>query len=325
MEPMLDEFREIAQGLTFEEPRVPIVSNLTGEPADVTDPEHWVRHVRESVRFMDGVRWLESQGVTRFLELGPEGVLSALAQQSFQTDALAVPAMRRRRPEPEALMTFLGEAWVSGAELDWPLGGHGVDLPSYAFQRRRYWLEPRAAGLDGSDHPLLGAAVTLAGERGSVLTGRMSLQAHPWLADHAGLDTVLVPGTAFVDLALAAGAEVGCEAVEELTLEAPLPLSEHGTVQLQVSVAEPDETGRRDLAIYARREEGDAEWKRHASGGLAPAAGFDGAFDPAQWPPEGAEAIEVDDVYDRLADAGFVYGPAFQGLRAAWRRGEEIF
>src|SRR5881227_2037376 len=140
---------------------------------EVTDPEYWVRQVRETVRFADGVTWLEEQGVTRFLELGPDGVLSSLVE------GFAVPAMRRRRPEPEAFMAFLGEAWANGVELDWPLGGRKVDLPTYAFQRERYWLapgtgagEPAALGLRAADHPLLGATVGLADRDECVLTGR---------------------------------------------------------------------------------------------------------------------------------------------------------
>ncbi len=150
------------------------------------------------------------------------------------------------------------------------------------------------------------------------------------------METVLLPGTAFVELALAAGAEVGVEALEELTLEAPLVLPERGAVQLQLSVTEPDESARRQITIYSRPEGlaadglgGDEAWTRNASGVLA--RGSAGADAPAAalaaeaWPPAGAEALEVEDLYDRLAEVGFGYGPAFQGLRAAWRRGEELF
>jgi pimaricinolide synthase PimS1 len=324
MEPMLDEFREVAQTLSYDEPRIPMASG------DVTEPEYWVRQVRDTVRFVDGVEWLEQQGVTRFLELGPDGVLSALVGDRF-----AVPAMRRRRPEPEAFTSFLAEAYTSGIDLDWPLGGRRVELPTYAFQRERYWLasgsargDAAALGQRAAEHPLLGAAVAVAGEGDEWLfTGRLSLDTQPWLADHAVLDTVLLPGTAFVEIALRAGAEVGCAALEELTLEAPLGLPEQGAVQLQVSVAAADESGRREVAVYARAEdEVEGEWTRHAGGLLGPVdAGEDAGAVPEAWPPEGAEPLEVDSLYDRLVDHGFRYGPVFQGLRAAWRRGDELF
>jgi acyl transferase domain-containing protein/NADPH:quinone reductase-like Zn-dependent oxidoreductase/acyl carrier protein len=320
MEPMLDEFREVAQSLSYDEPKIPIAT--TG---DVTDPEYWVRQVRDTVRFADGVEWLDQQGVTKLLELGPDGVLSALVGDRF-----AVPALRRRRPEPEAFMTFIGEAWANGVELDWPLGGNLVDLPTYAFQRKRYWLESRtgagdvtAAGLGAAHHPLLGAVVQVAREDEWLLTGRLSLGTHGWLRDHAVMDTVLLPGTAFVELALAAAEEAGCDAIEELTLEAPLILSEQGAVDVQVTVGEADASGRREIGVYSREEDAD-EWTAHASGTIAPAGAEGDASAAESWPPEGAEAVDVETVYDRLAELGLGYGPAFQGLRAAWRRGDEV-
>src|SRR4051794_40427194 len=209
MEPMLGEFREIAESLTYEQPKIPIAATSEG---DVATPDYWVRQVRETVRFADAVERLEQDGVKRFLELGPDGVLSALVGDRF-----AVPALRRRRDESEALMTFLAEAHLSGAKVDWHKvleGGRPVKLPTYAFQHRRYWIEAAAgtadvisAGLDSADHPLLGAAVPLAGEDEWLFTAHLSLGGHGWLRDHAVMDTVLLPGTAFVELALAAGAE----------------------------------------------------------------------------------------------------------------------
>ncbi|MFL5909184.1 MAG: SDR family NAD(P)-dependent oxidoreductase [Gaiellaceae bacterium] len=337
MEPMLDEFREVAESLTFEQPNIPIVSNVTGEPADPTDPGYWVSHVREAVRFMDGVRWLGEQGVTRFLELGPDGILSALTGQTLD-QAFAAPAMRRKQSEPEALMTFLAEAHVHGVDVDWRavLGtGRFVELPTYAFQRKRYWLDGgpssgdvTAAGLSAAGHPLLGATVAVAGEEEWLFTGRLSLTAQPWLRDHALGETVLLPGTGFVELALAAGSEVGAETIEEMTLEAPLVIPADRAVQLQLTVGEPDESGRREVSIYSREELApddalDAEWTRHATGTLAPAA--DGSAAPQlSWPPADAEPIEPEAVYDQLEAAGYTYGPLFQGLRAAWRRGDEV-
>ncbi|MFL5911049.1 MAG: SDR family NAD(P)-dependent oxidoreductase, partial [Gaiellaceae bacterium] len=331
MEPMLDEFRQVAQGLTFDEPRIPIAA-----AGDVTDPEYWVRQVRDTVRFAEGIEQLAHDGVTRFLEVGPDGVLTALTQQTLE-DAFAVPAIRRRREEPEALMSFLAEAHVNGVEIDWRTvlaGGRRVDLPTYAFQRERYWLDGgagagdvAAAGLAAPDHPLLGAALQIAGEDEWALTGRVSLATHPWLRDHVVLDTVLLPGTAFLELALRAGAEAGCETVEELTLEAPLVMPERGAVDLQVTVGEPDGDGRRDMAVHSRPD-GDGDWTRHASGTLSPRGQTPGASstegsDP--WPPASADPVDVELLYDRLAEEGFGYGPVFQGVRAAWRRGDEVF
>jgi pimaricinolide synthase PimS1 len=354
MAPMLDDFRAVVAGLAFASPALPVISNVTGEPLtdeQISSPDYWARHVREPVRFMDGVRWLREAGTTRFLELGPDGVLTALAAACLEGTVAAEPdvalaaAMRPGRPEPETFAAFAAAAFVAGAAVDWSAPAHAdgerVGLPTYAFQRERFWFVEgpavgnlAAAGLGEADHPLLGAAVRLADGDGWLLTGRLSRDAQPWIADHTVLGAALLPGTALVELALRAGAEVGCEAVEELTLELPLVVPERGAVQLQVQVGEADGSGRRRVAVHSRPEAAerdepgdDGGWIRHASGTLlsgAPPEPDAGALGPA-WPPEGAEAIDVDDLYDRLAGFGFDYGPAFQGLRAAWRRGDEIF
>ena len=269
----------------------------------------------------------------------------------------AVSVLRRDRPEVEAAFTALASVWVRGVEVDWGTlfegsGAQCVALPTYAFQRERYWLQDEGMDVRGiagigqvaAEHPLLGAAVALAGDGGWLFTGRLSVDTHRWLADHAVMGVVLLPGTALLELALRAGREIGCQLVRELVLEAPLVLPEHGGVQVQVSVGEPDETGASPVGIYSRREQtSDAEpvqgdeWTCHASGllaadigsrpavGRADVRGGVAVFAEGAWPPAGAEAVDVDDVYDRLAGLGLEYGPGFQGLSAAWRRGEEVF
>ncbi|MFE2544023.1 SDR family NAD(P)-dependent oxidoreductase [Actinacidiphila glaucinigra] len=341
MDGMLDAFREVVAGLSFETPRIPVVSNLTG--AVVTDemasPDFWVRHVREAVRFLDGVRVLEAAGVTTFVELGPDGVLSAMAQECATGEGAAfVPVLRKARPEAETVISALAHAHTRGVAVDWQayFGGAGAgfaDLPTYAFQRQRYWLEAPAhalsgdvtsAGLGATDHPLLGAALELADADGRVFTGRLSLRSHPWLADHVVFGSMLLPGTAFVELALHAGEQVGSRVLEELTLQAPLVLAESGAVQLQVVVGEVDASGGRSVAVYSRPDDVDSVWVRHAVGVLTDDV-RPSAADLSVWPPAGAGVVEVDAAYEVLAAAGLVYGPLFQGVRAAWRRGDELF
>ncbi|GAA0370544.1 type I polyketide synthase [Streptomyces blastmyceticus] len=344
MDGMLADFRKLAESLTFHAPKIPIVSNLTGALVaadEIRLPDFWVRHVREAVRFLDGVRALRAAGVTTFVELGPDGVLSAMAEECL-TDAADVafaPALRTGRPEARTLATALALAHVRGAAMDWEAfyagtGASRTTLPTYAFQRRRYWLDVgisaedvASAGLETADHPLLGAAVELPDTGGFVFTGRLSLRSHPWLADHAVMDTVLLPGTAFVELALRAGEEAGCDSVEELTLQAPLVLPERGAVQLRLELAAADEAGRRALSLHSRREEADADelWTRHATGFLAPGAAAPAEPFPAEWPPAGATAVDTSGFYAGAAAAGLGYGPVFQGLTAAWRDGEELY
>ncbi|MEV0416509.1 type I polyketide synthase, partial [Streptomyces sp. NPDC050448] len=212
-----------------------------------------------------------------------------------------------------------------------------IDLPTYAFEHRHYWLQPgesatdaASLGLVGSDHPLLGAVVRLPQSDGLVFTSRLSLKSHPWLADHAIGGAVLVPGTVYVDLAVRAGDEFGSGVLDELVIEAPLVVPEHGGVRIQVAVDGPTENGSRTVEVYALREDavGDGVWRRHATGVLsAPVqTGSVGTgFDFAAWPPAGAEPVEVGDFYSGLVERGYGYGPAFQGVRAVWRRGEELF
>jgi malonyl CoA-acyl carrier protein transacylase/NADP-dependent 3-hydroxy acid dehydrogenase YdfG/acyl carrier protein len=347
MAPMLDAFREAVSGLRFSAPRLPVVSTVTGREAgdELTDPEYWVRHVREPVRFADAVRTLAGLGSTAFLELGPDGVTAAMAQETLEdsdADPIALPVLRKDRAEDAALTEALARLHVRGLGPDWHavLAGRGarrVDLPTYAFQRQRYWpdgVRPRgqaAPGLGTTGHPLLGHALHTPETGGAVLTGSLSVRSHPWLADHAVAGVVLFPGTGFVELAVRAGDEVGCGHVEELTLEAPLVLPEHGAALVQVTVGAADDAGARPVHVHARPEVGDPQdWTRHATGTLAPA---DGPAAPhrddalaAAWPPPGAERVDTADFYNgTAADAGFAYGPVFQGLTSVWTRGADVF
>ncbi|MFF2149510.1 SDR family NAD(P)-dependent oxidoreductase, partial [Kitasatospora sp. NPDC058190] len=350
MDPMLDEFRAVVAGLDPQAPAIPLVSTLTGTLATVqqlTSADYWADQARQAVRFADAVGWLGGHGAGQFLELGPDGALAALAQGVLDEPAGegcgALAALRPGRDETEALTEALAGLHVRGVPVRWDAyfegtGARRADLPTYAFQHKRYWPKSalsrtgdvRAAGLGSANHPLLAAAVSLANTDGLLLTGRLSLRTHPWLADHAVDGTVLLPGTAFLELAVRAGDEVGCERVEELTLTAPLPLPDQGGVQVQVWAGRADASGRRTLGVYARPEgDEDAPWTQHADGILAPgdSAGEQraSAEEFTQWPPAGAEALDLEGLDERLAGAGFRYGPAFRGLRAAWRRGEDVF
>ncbi|MFF5854539.1 SDR family NAD(P)-dependent oxidoreductase [Streptomyces sp. NPDC012751] len=343
MEPMLAEFRSVAESLTYHRATVPVVSNVTGALAtqDIAGPDYWVRHVREAVRFHDGVRALAAAGVTRFLELGPDAVLTALARECLTADGTAADAVlaaatRRARDETETLLTAVARLHTAGAAVDWTAlftGARTVDLPTTAFQRSRFWPETGAtagdvgsAGLDNADHPLLGAATVLADSDGAVLTGRLSVRTHTWLADHVVGGRVVVPGTAMVELAVRAGDQVGCGHLDELTLEIPLVLPPDDGVRVQVAVGAPDPSGARTVHVYARAETLPAgePWTLHASGLLTAATGTPGTrLD--DWPPQDAEPLDTDGLYARHAAAGLEYGPVFQALTAAWRRGEEVF
>ncbi|WP_189083201.1 polyketide synthase dehydratase domain-containing protein, partial [Mangrovihabitans endophyticus] len=325
MDPMLDDFGRVVADLGLAVPSMPLVSNVTGriETDLFTDPHYWVRHVREPVRFADGVT---AASADRFLEVGPDAVLSAVTG--------AVPALRRGRDEEHTLLTAVARLFADGQAVDWSalfdgLGGRRIDLPTYPFQRQRFWPAPGgprtgdmdAAGVGEVAHPLLGAAVRLPDDGGLVLTGRIGTPTQPWLADHTVHGRVLLPGTALVELALRAGAEAGLPCLEELTLGAPLVLPAAGAVAVQVTVGPDQDDGRRSLAVHSRR---DDMWTRHAQGFLSAAAPAAPA-DLTTWPPADATPMPAGDAYATFRELGYSYGPAFQGLRAAWRIGDDIY
>ncbi|MFI2433203.1 SDR family NAD(P)-dependent oxidoreductase [Streptomyces sp. NPDC018693] len=336
VEPMLDEFLGVARELTFRSPRIPIVSTVTGrlaESAELCSPEYWARHARQPVRFADAVRQLADDGVSAYLELGPGPVLTAAATDCL-TDAstsgavLAV-ATRGGVHEPESLLSAVARLHVAGAAVDWTAvyagsGARRVDLPTYAFQRQRYWLDaPRPEAADAG--ALLSPAFPVPDTERTVLIGLLSLAVHPWLADHVVAGRVIVPASVFVEMAVRAGDETGCGAVDELVMLSPLALPGSAGVRVQVVVGAQDDSGRRPVEIYSRPEDSaeDAPWTRNVSGQLGP--GRVAKDEPTPWPPQDAEAVDLTDAYAALADAGLAYGPAFQGVGAVWRRGDDVF
>jgi acyl transferase domain-containing protein/acyl carrier protein len=350
---MLERFAAVAQGLSYGEPRIPVVSNLSGrvDPDALRSAEYWVRHARETVRFADGIAWLSEQGVNRFLELGPDAALSAMCRQCLEQGsgeeeslALSVSVLRRGQDENRSLRGALAQLWAGGVTVRWSslfdeTDAKRVVLPGYAFQRARYWLDgSRQSGGAGRlgqtavNHPLLGAAVALADGRGQLLTGRVSLKSHPWLADHLVAGGALMPGAAFLELAMHAAGDVDCDTVEELTLEAPLWIPEGSEVQLQVSLGPDDGSGRRSVEIFSRSGDGldegmdlDEPWVRNAGGLLGCGQSADRQISVAHWPPEQALELDVEGLYESLAERGLEYGPLFRGVATAWRRGDDVF
>jgi acyl transferase domain-containing protein/NADPH:quinone reductase-like Zn-dependent oxidoreductase/short-subunit dehydrogenase/acyl carrier protein len=344
MNPMLPEFRTITAGVGYAAPTIPIVSNVTGRLAtaeQVMSPDYWTEHVRAAVRFCDGVRTLAEAGVTTFVELGPNGVLTGMAQGCLDDadGVIFAPALRKDKPEAHAVLAALGALWTRGATVDWAAqytgtGAVDIDLPTYAFDHKHYWLTRsgsggtiRSLGLETADHAMLGPVVQPVDSDSYVLTARISPSTHTWLTDHAVRGVTVVPGSLFVELALKGGSVADTPHIDELIIENPLMLSEGQATQVQVIVSAADESGARAVSVHSRPTNDDGEneeaWIRHASGTLSaqvpeptPVSG--------SWPPIGAVEIDVSTLYEDLADIGYQYLPSFQNLRAAWHVGDEV-
>ncbi|SHN08502.1 pimaricinolide synthase PimS1 [Actinacidiphila paucisporea] len=308
---------------------VPVYSSVTGAAVAGEDltAAYWYRNCRQPVAFQQTVEALLADGFTHFVECSPHPALGIHIEQTAELAGRAVTvvgSLRRDEGGPARLLASAAERYVRGGEVAWgPVfgGARQVPLPTYAFDRKRYWLEPKprtdatALGLTAAEHPLVGAVAELPDTGAVLLTGRLSLATHGWLADHAAAGAVLLPATAFVELALRAGAESGRGDLRELVIHSPLVLPEEGAVD--VRVVEDDG----EVAIHSR---GDGEWVTHARGELAAGEPADPGPLP-EWPPAAATAVDLGDAYQRLAERGYAYGPAFRGLRALWRRGDEVF
>ncbi|TWJ29712.1 type I polyketide synthase [Micromonospora sagamiensis] len=332
-------------GLAPQAGHTPLVSTLTGEWADPTvmDGGYWYENLRNPVRFDAAVRVAVEAGFTTFVEVSAHPVLTmpvTAILEDVGVDGHALGTLRRGEDDAARLLTNLATAHTIGLPVDWTkvlTPAPTVDLPTYAFGRDRYWLSRGGAGraglpsvgLDAVDHALLSAVADLPGDDGLLFTGRISLASHSWLADHAVLGTVLLPGTALVELASWSGRTVDTAHVTELVLEAPLVVPPTGGVDLRVRVGPADGDGCRSVTVHSYVDEGTdrpgaaRQWQRHAAGLLAPTRAVTVA--PAgAWPPADAEPIPLDTLYPHLAEQGYHYGPVFRALRAAWRHGDDI-
>ncbi|CAC22144.1 thioester reductase domain-containing protein [Streptomyces coelicolor] len=338
MDGMLHDFHHTATQLTYHEPTIPIVSTLTGNLAthnDLRTPTYWTDQLRNTVRYTQAIHTLHTAGVTTYTEIGPDATLTPLTQQTLDTTT-AIPLLRHNQPETHTLLTAISRLHNRGIPINWKnlfttTPAKHTPLPTYAFQHERFWVETSGVAADASDlglesagHPMLGAAVTVAGADQVLFTSRLSLRTHPWLADHVVLDQTLVPATALVEMAIRAGDELGSTVLNDLSVLGPLVLPGKGGVHVQVSVGSPDASGLRELSIYSRPDNADVPWTLNARGRLS-FRGPDAPFSLAQWPPAGAEEVPLDEAYDKLAVQGYVYGPVYRGLEHVWRLGDEVY
>ncbi|MBI0381416.1 type I polyketide synthase, partial [Streptomyces albiflaviniger] len=244
--------------------RIPFYSTVRDEFIDTAalDADYWFENLRARVGFEPAVRALADDGATCFVEISPHPVLALPVEETTGDRVAVTGTLRRREGGPGRFALSLAAAHAAGVPVDWDAfydrsGARRVDLPTYAFQRQRYWLQPTtagdpaAAGLARVEHSILAAAAHVGDRDEWLFTGRLSAESQPWLRDHAVLGVVIAPGTLLAELALAAGAEAGCPVIEELVLQAPLVLEDGAGARLQVTIGEPGEDGRRPVAVYS--------------------------------------------------------------------------
>ncbi|MGW4488740.1 type I polyketide synthase [Amycolatopsis sp. NPDC004368] len=332
--------------------RTALCSTVTGAPIEPAEmgAHYWYANLREPVLLHQAARTLLESGHQVFVEVSPHPVLtSALEETIEEAGAVAsvVGTLRRGRGGLDRLLQSAAELHVLGTDIDWPAlfgeldpvaGAEWVDLPTYPFQRERFWPETdrgagdvTAAGQTAMDHPLLDAAVELPGRHEIVFTARLSLATHPWLADHVVAGVVVLPGAGVLELVTRAGDQLGCAGIEELTIQAPLIIPHQGGLSLRIVLESPDERGRQVMRLHSRPDTdgSTSEWIEHATGVLAqelPAVDAT-RFGPQEgpWPPVGAEAVPLDTCYQDLAAVGLTYGPVFQSLRRVWRADSDVF
>ncbi|MEV6800401.1 beta-ketoacyl synthase N-terminal-like domain-containing protein [Micromonospora rifamycinica] len=340
VEDIRDALADTLAPITAQAPVVPFRSTVTGawiRDAGIVDGGYWYENLRRQVGFGPAVADLVEQGYRVFVEVSAHPVLvQPISETVDDADVVVTGTLRRDDGGPRRLLTSMAELFVHGVPVDWrgilpPATGH-LDLPTYAFDHEHFWLQSEESATDAAslgqwatEHPLLGATVPLPGSAGRVFTARLSLRAHPWLADHGVGGVPVLPSSALVEFAVRAGDEVGCPVLDRLVTEAPLVLPEEGGVRVQVSLGGPADDGTRTVEVHSLPDGVDDGWTRHARGTLSAGPPPEPGFDFTAWPPAGAQQVDPADRYADLAARGCAHGPAFQGLRAVWQRGDEVF
>ncbi len=334
MDPMLDAFAQVAVSVTYHMPTIPFVSNLRGKlvTREVTMPSHWVVHVREAVRFADGVKALHEAGATTFLEIGPRPVLLGMVPRCLPDAQLnLVASSRSGRAESLSILDALGVYWAHGGSVNWagvwPGGRRRTPLPTYPWQRQRYWVEkPVLQGRLGgkpTGHPLLGVRIPAA-DREAVFEAEFELAQQPWLSEHRVAGRVVVPGAALAELILAAAAHDAGGGVPRghgLLLQSPVVVPENGALRVHVLLAREDDAVKATVYSQLASNGPGTGWTQHTTARLEwqTDARHPQPLDLAALRARCGEEVDVASLYAKFVDVGLLYGPVFQGLRAAWR------
>ena len=350
MEPMVAEFAQVAAQVTYARPNISLMSNITGNliTHEIATPEYWCLHVRQPVRFAISMATLQHQGYRIFIEIGPKPILLGMARTLFATadypsdrqtapPVLFLPSLRPPQSDWHPLLHSLGELYVHGATIDW--AGFDQDyprrvtsLPTYPFQRQRHWWQapPKDQSVPtfrntGAWHPLLGERVPLAATEDHRFQVQLRANSPPYLSHHRVLEHPVLPATAYVEMALAAGKEVYPTAsvqLQDLQIEQPLLWSdsETKTLQLLLTPAQPSGYTVQIFSLTVADEAVHPVWTRHALAQLqVQAPSSPPSVDLASWPGDAARAIPIETFYQTLTEQGLTYGQQFQGIQQLWQ------
>ena len=346
MDPILNEFEEIAGSVQFNQPNLELVSNVSGALAgsEVATAAYWREHIRSAVRFADGIRAAEHAGVNIYLEVGPAPILTGLGRQCVEDPtALWIASMRKGHSEWSQMQQSLGELFVRGLKIDWISyecnhPPRRIPLPTYPFQRQSYWVDAEGYGSQittakthvATRHPLLGARVHSAalktGEH--VFESNISLSSPGFLADHRVYSETLPPATAWLEMACAASQRVsGTAFVKDVSVHQPLFLTDETPRTLQCVISPENGKLWRFKIMSFEPAMGGAEptWVLHASGELGAARRDDAVtpLDADEFTEHGLEVSGVD-CYQRLLQQGLDLGARFQTIRGLWQRDDKI-
>ncbi|MGV0771746.1 SDR family NAD(P)-dependent oxidoreductase [Mycobacterium syngnathidarum] len=339
LEPLLD----IASTLTYSLPTTDIQPSLSTD-IPMTDPRYWAEQLRHPVRFHQAVNNVLRNGPHTFIELGPHPALVRAIDEilteepDISSGSTAIPTARRDHPDSLAIASSLAQLHAHGHELDWRAiypKANKVPLPTYAFDPDRYWLDrsgsktpPLDQGSHRTGHPILSSTIDLPNGAGFLMVGQINLTDQPWLGDHTVAGTVVLPGTAFLEMTLYAATTADCPYVAELTVQSPLALSKHSRIDLQLHVGPLIDGQDRMISIRTRSQTPEdtdtSEWTVHATARVQPNKD-DSLSSPESWEPNGVPAVEAATIYASLTEIGYDYGPAFAGLQAAWRQDQHLY
>ncbi len=337
MDPILPPLQREAAKIEFKPPRISLISNLTGAPADerIRSAEYWAQHARQPVQFVEAVQAMQNKGCTSFVEVGPGSVLLGLGRQCLDVEAACwLPSLRRGQSDWRQMLESLANLYVRGAKVDWAAFDSDrrrrrVALPTYPFQRKRYWIEstarepaaPSRSHHAAPGHPLLARRLNLAGTSEVRFESKIGASSAGFFQDHRVFDNVVVPAAAYVEMALAAGAAaVGSEtiALKNIVFQQPLMLSDEAATTIQI-VMRPTEAADFEFEIFSSSdEEGNdsGNWTRNAYGRIAQSDETE--IEPTELSAR-REEVDVEQLYRRCRERGIDFGPRFQGLDRLWQ------